>query len=53
MVTHFRNYYEDCEWSLSTETYSREELGKLAISPAVEFRHDINSEFVADLTKSP
>jgi hypothetical protein len=44
MTRPLRNYCEDCEWAASTETYSRQELSRLAIEHAVEYGHDIESE---------
>ena len=50
MSPHLRNYCEDCEWSASTETYSRNELSGAAIEHVVEAGHDINSELIADFS---
>ena len=44
MTRHLRNYCEDCEWASSTETYSKQELSRLAIEHAVEYGHGIESE---------
>ena len=41
MTRHLRNY---CEWAASTETYSKQELSRLAIEHAVEYGHGIESE---------
>ena len=39
-----RNYCLDCEWSVSRENHSREELTRLAIEHSLNCEHDIDSE---------
>jgi hypothetical protein len=52
MSPHRRNYCEDCDWSATTETRTKQELSMAAIGHAVEHSHDLNSDVIADL-KAP
>jgi predicted small metal-binding protein len=38
-----RNYCVDCEWAVSIDNHSREELAAQAVAHAVETGHDIDS----------
>lgn len=47
MISHItRHYCVDCEWAISLEHHSREELTAQAVEHAVETGHDIESEYV-------
>lgn len=41
-----RIYCLDCEWTVSTENHTRQELSTLTIEHAVEYDHDIDSEII-------
>lgn len=48
-MTYHRNYCAECDWSASTETYSRQETVSRAINHFTETRHTIESEPIAEL----
>ena len=52
-MTYHRNYCEECDWSASSETHSRNEVARRAIAHFCETHHTIDSEPVPELDNIP
>lgn len=50
--TIYRNYCVHCDWEVTIEEHSREELSALAIEHACEHGHDIDSQSMVEVDRS-
>jgi hypothetical protein len=51
-VTYHRNYCTECDWSASTERYTRHEVGKRAITHFCNTNYTIESERIPEFDKA-